>query len=47
MAEFAAFKSDMQKKDDKIATLVAMLRSKAEHKQVKMMAGGEVLELGR
>ena len=63
MAEFAAYKSDMQKKDEAfkeemkkkeqevkkkdemIAELLAALKSKTEHKQVQMSAGGEVVEL--
>ena len=63
MAELAAFKSDMQKKDEAfkeemmkkeqevqkkdemIAELLAALKSKTDHKQVQMSAGGEVVEL--
>ena len=40
-----AFKEEMKKKDEMIAELLAALKSKTDHKQVQMSAGGEVFEL--
>ncbi|EOD39058.1 hypothetical protein EMIHUDRAFT_466741 [Emiliania huxleyi CCMP1516] len=40
-----AFKEEMKKKDEMIAELLAARKSKTDHKQVQMSAGGEVVEL--